>query len=346
MSSKGGGVTLPGFMDQLQKVDEEVNGVIVENEDTKEKYPESGKMLGRVKVHVKGYNDKIPVKDLPWVTQLVPVNTGTGKGVSLTVPALGTKVKVKKVGNDDYTWQAINQVMTTKHSELGWLQKDYPNTWGAKDKTGSGYRLNMKDKSAYFLHTSKTDAHIDAAGATKVNIRDWLNVYIEAYNKWQIDEYSSTKINLHELRDVGQYFKTKIGTYFDSTIGTYFRNVIGTFRDTAVGTNDTLSVGGYQSTAVTGLRSCTVGANDTLIVNGQITITSTGGSINITAASSVVVNAPTCTMNTPITTINGNVIVNGTVTATGEVTSGIIGLQRHKHAGVKPGPSITTPSIP
>lgn len=65
--------------------------------------------------------------------------------------------------------------------------------------------------------------------------------------------------------------------------------------------------------------------------NCKISI-ATDGTLNIVSTVATTVTAPTVT-------INGNVIVNGTIEATGEITGNSIPLSSHKHLGVTTGTS-------
>lgn len=62
-----------------------------------------------------------------------------------------------------------------------------------------------------------------------------------------------------------------------------------------------------------------------------------GGIVEVKAAGKVVVEAPEVEITAPVVTITGDVTVNGTVTATGEIKSGSIPLTTHKHTGVQAG---------
>lgn len=62
-----------------------------------------------------------------------------------------------------------------------------------------------------------------------------------------------------------------------------------------------------------------------------------GGVIEVQAATKVKVSAPEVEIIAPIITITGDVTLNGTLTATGEIKSGSIPLTSHKHTGVQAG---------
>jgi phage baseplate assembly protein gpV len=62
------------------------------------------------------------------------------------------------------------------------------------------------------------------------------------------------------------------------------------------------------------------------------------GTIEVKAPSSMTITAPTVT-------INGNVKVNGTVTATGDIKGGSVVLQTHVHGNVKAGSDNTSAPV-
>lgn len=62
-----------------------------------------------------------------------------------------------------------------------------------------------------------------------------------------------------------------------------------------------------------------------------------GGTIEIKASAKVKVEAPEVEITAPTVTITGDVTLNGTLTATGEIKSGSIPLTAHKHTGVQAG---------
>ncbi len=248
------GVTLNEFLDSSQHEHGDVNAVIVEND-------KDPKKLGRVKVRIRGYSDDeagIPTEDLPWVTMLEPIGTGTGEASSLRVPAVGTKVKVKKVGGDDYTWQATSQTMTTNHNGLGWLQGDYPETWGSLDKSGTGIQSNMKKGNLLMKHSSKTDCNIDGAGAATVNVKDYLKLVTDNYADIKISDYFKVAISDYEKRDIGSYREVKVGENDKLTVN-------GELTITCSGGDITITSSGNIV-----LNASTVKVNGKLEVSGTI----------------------------------------------------------------------------
>ena len=87
-----------------------------------------------------------------------------------------------------------------------------------------------------------------------------------------------------------------------------------------------------------------INATDNITVVCTRADITTNGQTNLTANGNLTITAPT-------STYNGDVIVNGTITSTGLITSaadvkalgGSVGLSTHVHPGVFPGPSVTAP---
>ncbi|MBS6009725.1 MAG: phage baseplate protein [Haemophilus parahaemolyticus] len=65
------------------------------------------------------------------------------------------------------------------------------------------------------------------------------------------------------------------------------------------------------------------------------------GSIKITPSGDVLIDSPNVTVKCPTTTFNGDIQLNGSMAASGDVSAGGISLQSHKHGGVQGGPSKT-----
>lgn len=65
------------------------------------------------------------------------------------------------------------------------------------------------------------------------------------------------------------------------------------------------------------------------------------GSIKITPSGDVLIDSPNVTVKCPTTTFNGDIQLNGSMAASGNVSAGGISLQSHKHGGVQGGPSKT-----
>ena len=135
--------------------------------------------------------------------------------------------------------------------------------------------------------------------------------------------------------------QTKIGKFKEGVPkAEYFRNF---------NINDTLCIVGFNPipSAITDfsatdveLRDDSRGQRITLKPTGVIEVLSqteldlTTPTVKVVASSAVEVTAPT-------TTINGDLIVNGKITSTGDTVAGGISLMTHVHSGVQGGPSNT-----
>ena len=321
-----GGITLRQYFDASQKEDDEVVGVIDDVMDPLK--------LGRVRVRIPGFNDDkagIPTDLLPWVSMKRETGTGTGKGVKFAVPAKGTKVLVKRTTQDDYQWTVTNELMTTKHPQLGLYQGNYPKVHGSSDADNSYHTIDMKAHRAFFHHQSNTTLEVIASGTTNVDIKDDLNVQVDDHGDWTYDgwlktlvkQWRMTTINLtdtlwvkgmrneivnltrnvdigiNDIKIVGGYTTNTVGGFQFSQVGGYHQKIVGGYDIETIGGYKVETVGGYMQTTVAGAqtigvgatRTTTIGGADTLIVNGLLTITCTGGNMSIASTGNLAIAA-------------------------------------------------------
>lgn len=76
---------------------------------------------GRCKVRIKGYNDNVEPENLPWVTYGGSnVFSGNGSGGQISIPKVGSKVRVQQKKDDpnSFEWYALNRIDKTLSEEL------------------------------------------------------------------------------------------------------------------------------------------------------------------------------------------------------------------------------------
>ena len=75
---------------------------------------------GRINVRVKGLNDNIDVENLPWCTYAGSAFFSGDGGGSISIPRVGTKVRVDFKKNDinSMEWSAINRLDRDVSAEL------------------------------------------------------------------------------------------------------------------------------------------------------------------------------------------------------------------------------------
>lgn len=102
-------------------------------------------------------------------------------------------------------------------------------------------------------------------------------------------------------------------------------------------------IDGSVQASVVGGRFFNVTALPPLVQAGQAALVDSKGSfIRLNNDGTITMNAPNgITLTTPTLTQNGNLQVNGTITASGDVVGNGISLDNHVHGGVQSGGSIT-----
>lgn len=87
-----------------------------------------------------------------------------------------------------------------------------------------------------------------------------------------------------------------------------------------------------------GAATLDIAPNGAIVVTTASTLTATAvGAATVTSSASVTVNAPICTINAPNITLNGNTVVNGSVTVSGDVVAGGVSLDTHTHPDAQGG---------
>jgi len=103
-------------------------------------------------------------------------------------------------------------------------------------------------------------------------------------------------------------------------------------------------IDGNVQASVVGGRFYNVSALPPLVRSGQAALVDSQGSfIRLNNDGTITMNAPNgITLTTPTLTQNGNVQVNGKITASGDVLGNGISLDNHVHGGVQSGGSTTS----
>ena len=105
------------------------------------------------------------------------------------------------------------------------------------------------------------------------------------------------------------------------------------------GTYEEIDVDGRRVNKIVGDDFEIVVKNKTAYVQGNISIEAKGA-ITVTSPQSVTITTPTVQINGQLK-VSGNITTPSSITATGQVTGGGIGLSTHTHTGVQAGPSST-----
>jgi len=245
------GLNSNGFMDFKQNEKSEMVGKVVANDAKTDP-----KKLGGVRIQVSGYNEKIPIDHLPICYPKRSIGTGTGKGIgSFVVPAIGTQVIVERI--DTYNWVYVSEFLTSKHTDVGKFQGDYPDTWGMKDRTGNMSQLNMKTGKAYFLHSSGSSLTALKSGTIQGLVKDDLEVQVNDKGVWKYNGTLSLTVNESETVKIGKSRTTTIGNHDTLTVN-------GQLKITCTG--------GVLSIQSTGILNLISGSTMNLIASNVINI--------------------------------------------------------------------------
>lgn len=115
-----------------------------------------------------------------------------------------------------------------------------------------------------------------------------------------------------------------VGGQRKETIGANLAQQVGGLREAKVGGVDQLTVGGARTVKIGGVDSLQVAGAVSTTAGAAISLTA-GGVVSITAAGAATITATAVTINAPLITLTGNVVVMGTLTTAGAImTTSII----------------------
>lgn len=146
---------------------------------------------------------------------------------------------------------------------------------------------------------------------------------------------------------------------------------VGQNRTITIGADNTITISGNNTADISGNCNITIGGDDTVSINGSCSVTiggdcsvTIGGSCSITVSGSCRLSAPNVTIDSPATTVTGNMTIagtlsqgsegggaatfggsvtaQGTITSNSDVTSNGISLTSHIHGGVEGGSGTTS----
>ncbi len=278
---------LDSFMDGRKDNKSFMVAEIAENLDTPDAY-ETGKLIGRVRLHIPGICDEIAKEELPWAYQMTPVGSGTHEGVgSFRVPAVGTKVICQKLDNH-YGWVVLGELNTINHN-LEDYHDDYPETWGMRDKTGNKSVINMFKKFAHFTHSSGTNILIEDDGDTTATVVKDLKILVTGfgYHKYE-GEYLWDEVLGYNMKNVTGYSEKHVAEYGIETYGEDWTKKVWGKGYEWYGGSYSMKVDSTYALNVSGVGVMNFGQN-LYISAPNITLTATG----------------TITLNAPLVNVNG-----------------------------------------
>lgn len=192
-------------------------------------------------------------------------------------------------------------------------------------------------------------------GGQNITISGPQNQFITDTQSINIDGNQNINVTgLQQMSVSGDQFMSIGGNQFMHAMGTQSISVIGNQEISAQGLQ-TLSVTGAQNILATGVQSIAVGGAQFVDVAGAQIMTTASTIINtgtatINSMGPTTINAPSTHINSAVTTMAGNLVVAGAITAAGDIrgAGGGIGLLTHTHRLFdrhKGGPSLNVTSF-
>lgn len=170
-------------------------GIVVNNNDPKK--------LGAVQIRIPGLIDG-PNAQLPWATPIMPVGLGgSSNAQQMSVPNVGARLTVKVI--DPYTLQYSGWMPSSATTNAN-MNQDYPNTYGAVDEQGTGWRINKAQQFIEITHSSGTKVVLNKEGdvvmtaarditleaARHINLKAGTDINIVAGSNLQMNAQTST----------------------------------------------------------------------------------------------------------------------------------------------------------
>lgn len=145
--------------DNLRKVHK---GIVVDSDDPLK--------IGRVRCFVKGVFEGVN-DNLPWCSPVYPAGLGSSPdSVQLIVPEPGSEVQVMFFGENLYSPAYNGKWLSQNLSPQEILGKDYPNSYGSIDSTGSWNRIDKTTMESETYHSSGYAVRILGNGDVETSV--------------------------------------------------------------------------------------------------------------------------------------------------------------------------------
>lgn len=163
--------------------------------------------IGKIKVRIPGFNDNIPIEQLPWATYAgSSFSSGSGGG-SISVPKIGAEVQISFKNNDpeNMQWSANTQLDPNLSKEIAGdyegshvVAYDSDEDLSIMFQRGSGLRLYYKGSSIQITPDNNVTIHYgNAASGTQIQL-----------SEGKIDIQASKTVNLTTSQNVNVESKT------------------------------------------------------------------------------------------------------------------------------------------
>lgn len=180
--------------------------IVVNNKDPKK--------VGCVQVRIPGLIDG-PNPVLPWATPIMPISLGgNANAQQMSVPNVGARITVKVI--DQYTIQ-YSGWMPSEITKNDKMNEDYPDTYGAVDEQGTGWRINKKQQYIEVTHSSGSKVILNKQGdilmtaARDITLQAGRHINIKAPNNITIEATSALA-----LKGESSTYDSKSGTTIKS----------------------------------------------------------------------------------------------------------------------------------
>lgn len=229
------------------------------------------KRLGRIKCRVPGLLESTTIADLPWIYAKQPVGLGgRSDSSSFHMPEINSEVIVEFPYRDIYAgfytgyWQNEN-------SHQGFLDENYPNSYGFRDTQNTFLKINKAQKFLEFQHASGARVFIDTDSTFELTSAKAF-IFQSADNKTQFKfDMESGNLSLMPKGDleIGGH-TTKFSAHsHDVQIGTLDEKIGGYHKEQVAGGKKTI-VGGSKSTSVLGDVGDSVGGDSSTLIAGKV----------------------------------------------------------------------------
>lgn len=180
--------------------------IVVNNKDPKK--------VGSVQIRIPGLIDG-PNDVLPWATPIMPISLGgSANAQQMSVPNVGARVTAKVI--DQYTIQ-YSGWMPSEVTKNDKMNQDYPDTYGAVDEQGTGWRINKKQQFIEVTHSSGSKVILNKEGdilmtaARDITLQAGRHINIKAPNNINIEATSALA-----LKGDSSTYESKSGTTIKS----------------------------------------------------------------------------------------------------------------------------------
>jgi hypothetical protein len=270
---------LINISDHLRKnnlLGQDHKGIVVDNKDPRR--------LSRVKVSIPGLIESTDPAALPWAIIKSPTSMG-GRGdlSSRHIPEINSEVIVRFPYNDPYM-PVVEGYWQSSTTTQGYLDEDYPNTYGFRDVQNTHLRINKVKKILEFVHASGAEFKIQKDSLIEVKSSKGIRFISEDgrteiffdldLGNMELISRTKTTIGGPELDIINDKVKLQVGQIKEEISGAKETEVLGGLKTV---------VGGSQSYSVLGDRGDVVGGDVSSLIAGK-TVNSFGKDVKETIA--------------------------------------------------------------